>query len=219
MKYPALVTLLLYALILLVFIGPFWLLAFVPRYGFGELYDVYFSKDGWSTWIWFSVMVLCEAGLLFVHVRKDQGRPITRRTLLAPIIASGLMAGILFIGVFFSVFGLFENTKLNNSYVGYAGLGAGGLLWIIWSYIFYRSGRTVEPAPLISSILKKLIKGSILELVIAVPTHIYVRSKDYCCAPILTFASLVAGISVMLFAFGPGIYFLFRDRIKRLRRQ
>ena len=58
--------------------------------------------------------------------------------------------------------------------------------------------------------------GSILALLIAIPTHIVARHRDYCCAGYLTFIGLTCGISVMLFAFGPAVYFLFVERWKRL---
>ena len=51
---------------------------------------------------------------------------------------------------------------------------------------------------------------------IAVPTHIVARSRDYCCAGFMTFFGLTMGISVMLFAFGPAVFFLYIDRWRRL---
>jgi hypothetical protein len=63
---------------------------------------------------------------------------------------------------------------------------------------------------------RALFKGSILELLIAVPTHIVARCRDYCCAGFMTFLGLTMGFSVMLFAFGPAVFFLFAERWKRL---
>jgi hypothetical protein len=53
-------------------------------------------------------------------------------------------------------------------------------------------------------------------LLIAVPTHIVARCRDYCCAGFMTFLGLTMGVSVMLFAFGPALLFLFAERWKRL---
>jgi hypothetical protein len=61
-----------------------------------------------------------------------------------------------------------------------------------------------------------VLAGSVAELLVAVPCHVYARDKDYCCAGFSTFAGLATGLAVMLFAFGPGVFFLFAARVKRL---
>jgi len=92
------------------------------------------------------------------------------------------------------------------------------LSWIIWAVIFYRMSRTNSPADVVSTQCNYLIKGSILELLIAVPTHIVARSRDYCCAGFMTFFGITMGIAVMLLAFGPSVFFLFVNRWKRLHK-
>jgi hypothetical protein len=62
-----------------------------------------------------------------------------------------------------------------------------------------------------------MLRGSILELLIAVPTHIAVRHRNDCCAGFGTFVGLTLGISVMLFSFGPAVFFLYADRWRRRR--
>jgi hypothetical protein len=62
-----------------------------------------------------------------------------------------------------------------------------------------------------------LLRGSILELLIAVPSHVLVRRRDDCCAPAGTFWGIATGISVMLLCFGPGIFFLFVARCRKLK--
>ena len=52
--------------------------------------------------------------------------------------------------------------------------------------------------------------------VLAVPTHIVARYRDYCCAGFMTFIGLTMGVSVMLFAYGPAVFILFVGRWKRL---
>ena len=63
-----------------------------------------------------------------------------------------------------------------------------------------------------------LIKGSILELLIAVPSHIYVRGRNDCCAGFATFFGITMGISVMLLSFGPAVFLLYRARMLRLKK-
>ena len=81
------------------------------------------------------------------------------------------------------------------------------------------SRRMDAPRDLVARQCRLLFHGSILELMIAVPTHIVARYRDYCCAGFMTFIGLTMGISVMLFAFGPALYFLFAERWRRLHPQ
>jgi hypothetical protein len=90
------------------------------------------------------------------------------------------------------------------------------LLWGVWAVLFYRSSRGANPPDVISRQCRLLLRGSILELLIAVPTHIVARSRDYCCAGAMTFVGLTLGISVMLFSYGPAVFFLYAERWRRL---
>ena len=99
---------------------------------------------------------------------------------------------------------------------GWCLLGVMALTWCLWSLIFFRLSRKEEASGFISRQSRTLLKGSILELLIAVPTHIAARNRDYCCAGFFTFIGLAMGISVMLFSFGPAVFFLFVARWRRL---
>jgi len=90
-------------------------------------------------------------------------------------------------------------------------------LWGIWALIFYRFAHADDPHALTRRAVKWLLRGSILELLVAVPSHVIVRSRDECCAPAGTFWGIASGLSVMLLAFGPGVFFLFVERMNRLR--
>ena len=86
----------------------------------------------------------------------------------------------------------------------------------MWTVVFILITRSKEPQAAVKQQTGWLLKGSILELLIAVPTHIVARYRNYCCAGTLTFIGLAMGISVMLFSFGPAVFFLFVERWKRL---
>ena len=89
------------------------------------------------------------------------------------------------------------------------------LLWIIWGVVFYRFAKRSGTDGLTQHCVRWLIRGSILELLIAVPSHVIVRQRSDCCAPAGSFWGIATGLAVMLLAFGPGTFFLFAERIKR----
>ena len=92
-----------------------------------------------------------------------------------------------------------------------------GILWMIWAALFLRGSRNDDPDSLSGRAMRWLLRGSILELLVAVPTHVVVRHRDDCCAPFATFWGIVCGLTVMLMSFGPGVFFLFVERARRLK--
>lgn len=169
-------------------------------------------------WLWLLVMVLGQAALLVVPVRVASRRPVTRRSLLWPILAAALMMGGLAVGALYSMFEFIYRDKV-PSWIWSSALGGGAMLWVVWTLVFYRLSRNAEPGDVVSRQCRLLLKGSILELLIAVPTHIVARARDYCCAGLMTFIGIVLGVSVMLFSFGPSVFFLYVERWRRLHPQ
>jgi hypothetical protein len=91
------------------------------------------------------------------------------------------------------------------------------VFWFIWALIFRHFARADDPDTLLKRSTRWLLRGSILELLIAVPSHVIVRRREDCCAPIGSFWGIATGISVMLLCFGPGVFFLFVERFERLK--
>ncbi len=91
------------------------------------------------------------------------------------------------------------------------------LLWMIWGYIFYFLTRVDDPNSTTRRVERWLLRGSILEMLVAISCHIVVRGRGDCCAPIATFWGIATGLSIMLLSFGPGVFFLFTARANRLR--
>lgn len=96
-------------------------------------------------------------------------------------------------------------------------IAAIAFLWLVWAILFYFFAKTDNPDALIKRATKWLLRGSILELLVAVPSHIIVRQRDTCCAPFGTFWGITTGLSVMLLCFGPGVFFLFAERFSKLQ--
>jgi len=89
--------------------------------------------------------------------------------------------------------------------------------WLLWGWVFHHCAKADEPETLVQRTTRWLLRGSILELLVAVPSHIIVRQREDCCAPIASFWGIVTGISVMLLSFGPGVFFLFAARMRGRR--
>jgi len=91
------------------------------------------------------------------------------------------------------------------------------VFWLLWGWVFHHYAKADEPETLVRRTTRWLLHGSILELLVAVPSHIIVRQREDCCAPMVSFWGIVTGISVMLLSFGPGVFFLFAARMRDRR--
>lgn len=181
--------------------------------------------QSWQCWTWVGVMMLGQALLLLVPARVARERPVSRRSLLLPILVSGLAmaalvgAGLLALDEFLGTYAQ-GNTMVEAAtrpWKGWPFLATLGGVWLGWTWIFYRFSRHRGPHDLVAGLCRFLLAGSILELLVAVPTHVAVRRRPTCCAGVYTFTGIAVGISVMLFSFGPSVLFLFAERSRRLR--
>jgi len=212
MKRWALIVAALYAALLLVMTVPAIWLAFAPKLRLGETVNAFVW---WPYWLWLAIMFTSQVALLSVPVRVASLRPVPRGPIWRTILAGGLMAGGLAGGAFLSIYEFLVRGYLSNKFL-WTAIGLAILTWGIWALVFFRMSRGMEPGDIVSRQCRYLIRGSILELLIAVPTHIVARYRDYCCAGFMTFIGLTMGVSVMLFAYGPAVFFLFAERWKRL---
>jgi hypothetical protein len=244
MKRWALLTVGLYVLILLVLAGPVVCLSFIDELGltpgsspslmdvlkgtYGTaFYAIMGKEDGpvrlarilISPWMWALVMGLAQAAMLVVPVRVESRRPVTTRWLIWPALAALIMLLLLAGGIIAAVWETIANTNdLTDPATIIAFASPVGAVWIAWAitFAFYtiRGGRQ----GFMNRLARSLIAGSILELLVAVPAHVLARTRGYCCAGFGTFWGIAAGISVMLFAFGPAVFVLFARRYGGLRR-
>ncbi len=230
MKRWAILTVLLYALVLVILALPVMFLAMGKWWGrpnngweLGEIFDTYRQ---WSFWVWLSVMLLGQALLLLVPVDVSQRRLTPRRKLLVPILTSAFLFANVFFGALFalacaiagdSAFGLFEVFGKSNAGGWVSLVLLATVLWTTWGVVFYRMTKANAPQDAAARLIRWLLRGSILELLVAVPSHIVVRNREVCCAPVGSFWGIVTGLSVMLLCYGPGVFFLFAERFARKR--
>ncbi|MHC4778032.1 MAG: hypothetical protein ACYTFG_05580, partial [Planctomycetota bacterium] len=163
------------------------------------------------------LLILCQAGLLIIPVKVQMKRPVNRREIIFPVAASGYLFGLLVFGAVISLQEYIHHKAYTNGVTLLSG-GLGILTWGLWTVLFYLVGKKREPVRLVGSLLVPLYVGSALELLIAVPTHIVARSREYCCAGFATFLGISMGLAVMVCAFGPGVFILYYFRWKKVRR-
>jgi hypothetical protein len=240
MKCWAFFTVLIYAAALLLLTFPVIYIAFAGKnYSVQQAADTYFY---WGYWLWLGVLVAGQILLLLVPIDISERRLPSRRKLKVPVIVGAFLLGNLFLAGLVSLlcaifkdngFDIFDAQNLfiwiantwdhdqhlqpsnQNSFLG--GIWPMLVCWFVWAFIFRRAARTDDPDALIKRLTRWLLRGSILELLVAVPSHVIVRRRDDCCAPVGTFWGIATGISVMLLCFGPGVYFLFVERFQRLK--
>jgi hypothetical protein len=243
MKRWAVLTVLLYALTLLLLTAPIILLAFAnwgKNPGGMALKDIVQLYLHWGYWLWLAVLAGGQMLLLLVPIDLSEKRLPSRRKLKVPVIVGAFFLANLFAAGVFSIlcaifkddaFNLFSFTDWilghrtgNPPSVNQTTFGGWtsifiivGICWVIWASVFSRFSKTDDADSLLKRAVRWLLRGSILELLIAVPSHVIVRRRDDCCAPAGTFWGIATGISIMLLCFGPGVFFLFVERFQRLK--
>jgi uncharacterized membrane protein len=242
MKRWAILTVCLYALALVVLSLPVTLIALGDwgktnnHTGFNDALKMY---SNWGYWLWLGILLAGQALLLLLPLQFAERRLPARRPLKIPVIVAAFFLANLCLAGIFSVlcaiftdraFDLFDITALFPSGASQSGQqnnsGSGTLytmiftmivFWVIWALVFFRHAAQDAPDARLQRLTRWLLRGSILELLIAVPSHVIVRRRDDCCAPIGTFWGITTGISVMLLCFGPGVFILFVERFEKLK--
>jgi hypothetical protein len=211
MKRWALLTIVLYVVILAVLAVPVLLACFWPEF---RLRDIVAPELHCVLWIWIGVMALAQAALLVVPVRLASERIVATRHVFWTILATLFLMLLMGTAMVFAVIETIDNTKWMDDDAMLLFFGVVGAVWCIWAFLmgFYVGGR--EPKTMMQRLVRFLIAGSILEVLIVIPAHILARMRNYCCAGYLTFWGIAAGVSVMLLAFGPGVFLLFVRRMQ-----
>lgn len=217
MKRGAVVVTILYFAVLVILTWPILMASFYPGVDAADCFEVFRQ---WSYWLFLCVLLLCQAGLLLIPVKVASKRPLTKKSVYLPIIVSGFLIACLVLGIVSAVTE-FVNKALPSPEAWQVGivLICCSLIWIIWAFVFSRLAGNKDPRSVVFTQCKQLMRGSILTLLIAVPTHIVARHRDYCCAGFYTFIGITFGLAVMLLSFGPGVFFLYVERWKQLHPQ
>ncbi len=173
---------------------------------------------------WIVLMLLAQILLLAVPVALTRQRPVRQRSVWTTVLASGFCMALLAWLFLIDLYVLVDGGEGKGTVRLVPGLASAVLwctvavalgVWGIWARIFYRMWRPEGGVDWMAQICRFLLAGSILELLVAVPCHVASRHRNDCCAHLGTFLGIVAGTSVMLLSFGPGVLFLFAERMRR----
>jgi hypothetical protein len=141
-------------------------------------------------------------------------RPMTRQALWIPVAASAGFGALLVGGAALAVA---EWLKLDDEQT-WVVLGTVPAVWLVWCVVFGVMSSSRSPEAVATRLHRWIFAGSVLELLVAVPTHVVVRRRDDCCAGVMTGMGICIGVVVMLLAFGPSVGFLYYRRWQRVRR-
>jgi len=170
----------------------------------------------WLPWIPIAILVAGQAILLFLSVDSSQKRLKPRVHVLVTFWSAALLFALLsFAGLCTLTAGAFGDNGLDNAFFLQSTtpllLTLGGL-WLLWGLVFHRYLR--RSTGLVTRVTSWLLKGSVLEFLVAVPCHIIARRREECCAPMLTAFGMATGIAVMLLSFGPSVLLLYKKRLE-----
>ena len=164
----------------------------------------------WLLWILIAIVIGGQALLLFLSVDTSQKRLKPRSHILLSVSVAALLTALLTVAVIGSIGVAARGDKFLekssvNPFVVF------GVLWIFWGILFCLFLR--NSSAVATRITTWLLRGSILELIVAVSCHVIVRRRHQCSAPAVTSFGVVTGIAIMLLCFGPSVLFLYKKRI------
>jgi len=180
----------------------------VPQLHWRDFKDAYMD---WITWSCVAVIIFSQCLLLWLSVDTTRKRLKPRTPVVVTAVTSGLLMMVLtFLIALCLVLAVWGDNSPDRLVAPLLSLGGS---WIVWGILFYRLWRESEDP--VTRAVKWLFRGSVLELLVAVPTHVIVRRRGDCCAPVGSAFGIATGIAIMLISFGPSVLLLVRKRMQR----
>ncbi len=214
MRRWGLVVSLFYAAAVVLLLVPLAVALVGDWHGAGELNrHVHEALGYWVTWVFVGVFIVGQVLLLALSVDVTQRRLKPRTHIFLSALVTGLFLAVLTTAAVLSLAVAYRGDNLPDWTVvilRWTPLVA----WIAWGFLFYRYSKGTDNS--ITRAVSWLIRGSVLELLIAVPSHAIVRRRGNCCAPVGTGIGIASGIAIMLLAFGPSVLVLYKRRMESL---
>lgn len=162
------------------------------------------------------LLFLCGASLFLIPVPKGRWeRVLTRRSIWFPIVGSSLLAALVGFG-FTIAFDEFVENRLSNSFSGLPIILGVLAVWLGWLILFGGIALACGPAGIGHRLWQALLAGSVAELLVAVPMHLVVRQRAYCCAGMMTGLGIGLGVIVLVAALGPAVFVLCYRRYQQV---
>ena len=131
-----------------------------------------------------AVVFMIGGSLLVIPIGRAWDIPESKKSIILPLLGSGLGAAVLFGGAALAswefAFGLEDNNS--GETVGRILLASTVLVWVVWIVLFAFLSRSVDRLTLSDRMYQMLLAGSVAELLVAVPMHLIVRRRAQCCA-------------------------------------
>ena len=198
-----------YALIVVILIIPGLLVMWgVPSWS--DLLDIY---RHWLPWVCIGILIGGQAALLLVSVDTSWKRLKPRQHIWISIATVALLSGILTFAVISSLFAAVYGDEPSE---GYQFLMWWFGLWLLWGVVFFLYAERLSQWG--NRAAGWLIKGSVLELLVAISCHVIVRQRHDCSAPAVTSFGIASGMAIMLLAFGPSVLILYNKRMKKYKK-
>jgi hypothetical protein len=143
-------------------------------------------------------------------------RPVRRKPMWLSVVAGSLAAGVLTFGLIMTGMNVLDVWKPATKAIGGHIFWAVLITWGAWLVVFAVMW-TGEWLGGFKQIYRLVCAGTWLEILITIPIDVHVRKKTDCWCGEGTFFALVAGSTVALWSFGPGLVLLFLTR--RLQRE
>jgi hypothetical protein len=158
-------------------------------------------------------LVAGQAILLFLSVDTSFKRLKPRAHIAISVIVTSMLFALLAFGTLCAAGAAVVGDKFLDQYWRGAAqmFGIWAAIWVLWGIVFYLYFR--NSTQVTTRAVSWLLKGSVLELLIAVPAHVWVRRRGDCSAPLATSFGIVTGIAVMLLSFGPSVLLLYKRRL------
>ena len=176
---------------------------------FAEFLQIYLQ---WAVWLPVAVLVAGEAVLIVLSVDTSHKRLKPRAHIAVSVAVTAMLFALLAFAFFVSLdAGIYGDRGFLSQAAPVGPVALWLCLWLLWAVVFYLYYRKTTAA--VSRALSWLLKGSVLELLVAVPAHVWARRRDDCSAPFATSFGITTGIALMLLSFGPGIVLLYKKRL------
>jgi hypothetical protein len=140
---------------------------------------------------------------------RDLCRPIRRPRLLMPVAAASFMlAGL--VGGLTMAFGELFRFRDDNTEGGWWLVWVTLLAtWVFWAVLLTVYTRNLQRYHALFYMARLVFAGSVAEMLAAVPSHLIVSRRPGCLVGLATAISILSGLYVMIWSFGPAIFLLF----------